>query len=221
MIKKNSKKTKVKVTQKKLDFITAHIEELVELPISEYHDDSNNTDPFVLNTLLFILHFLLFLIPVLYYITYHNEKQVTCDDYSNSNGILFNNKTRSFDLFCKVGHEAKYTKRSLFGLYTKEKRCVALSKHKKQKDLYKMLLSSKKIFNDKAVNVKVAYSHLDSIAKDFLYQTFNEKHKNNPEKFKLKKINKYYMKMAKANDRFQSRKFRYSNKKSIFYKKPS
>jgi len=146
---------------------------------------------------------------------------VTCDDYSNSNGILFNNKTRSFDLFCKVGHEAKYTNRSLFGLYTKEKRCIGLSKHKKQKDLYKMLLSSKKIFNDKAVNVKVAYSHLDSIAKDFLYQTFNEKHKNNPEKFKLKKINKYYMKMAKANDRLQSRKFRYSNKKSIFYKKPS
>lgn len=219
-IVKIKKKSVPVVTPKKRNFIAQHIDDLIELPISEYNDDSNNTDPFILNTLIFIAHFLLYLIPVLYYITKLHEKQVTCSNYSNSNGILFNNKTKNFDLYCKKGYEAKYTAKSLYGLHSKEKICLPMAKNHKQRDLYKMLLSSKKIFNDKAVKLKFAYARLDSLAKDLLYRSVNENHLNNPEKFRLKKINNYYMKIAKANDKLQSRKFRYANKKSIFYKKP-
>ena len=216
---KIKKKTEPVVTSKKRNLIAQYIDEMIELPILEYNNDSNNTDPFILNTLIFIAHFLLYLIPVLYYITKLHNKQVTCTNYTNSNGILFNNKTRNFDLYCKKGYEARYTAKSLYGLHSKEKMCVPMAKNYKQRDLYKMLLSSKKILNNKAIKIKVAYTRLDSLAKDLLYQAVNENHLNNPEKFRLKKINNYYMKIAKVNDKLQSRKFRYANKKSIFYKK--
>lgn len=218
-IEKIRKKPKTTIPSKKSNFITKYIENMIELPISEYKEEPKNTDMLILNTLIYMAKFLLFLIPVLYYITYHNKKTVTCDDYSNSNGLLFSSRTNSFDLYCKNGYQAKYTPKSVYGLYNKQKKCVPLPINSKEKALYKSLLASKKIYNYENVKINTPSSEINVLLKKFLHETFNEYHLKNSDKFKLKKINNYYLKMAKANDILHNRKLRYSNKKSIFYRK--
>ncbi|KAL6934830.1 uncharacterized protein HGUI_02520 [Hanseniaspora guilliermondii] len=220
-IEKVHKKPKTKIPSKKLNFITNYIEDMIELPISEYNEDPKNTDMLILNTLINMTKFLLFLVPVLYYITYLNNKKVSCDDYSNSNGLLFNSKTKSIDLYCKTGYQSKYTPESVYGLYTKQKKCIPLPLNAKEKALYKSLLASKKIYKYENVKIADLSSQINTLLKKVLHDTFNEYHLKNSDKFKLKKINNYYMKLAKANDIFHNRQLRYSNKKSIFYRKPS
>lgn len=218
-VEKVRKKPKTIIPSKKTNLFTSYIEDMIELPISEYNEDPNNTDMLIVNALVYMAKFLLFLVPVLYYITYHNKITVTCDDYSNSNGILFSNKTNSFDLYCKNGYQAKYSPKSAYGLYNKQKKCVPLPINAKEKAFYKTLLVSKKIHNNKSVKITTPSSEINILLKKLLYESFNEYHVKNSDKFKLKKINNYYLKMAKANDILHNRKLRHSDKKSIFYRK--